>query len=203
MVTAASAFTEAELSEKQIQVEYALHGLGACLGEPVEVTRKGTSGIAVTGLVADTELRDLLRAALSDYTSAGWLTVDIRTVDEALSSVLAQPPRESAGGSARNRKEAVTANPIEASKPSVEDFLVAHFRKHPETQVASASSAKDPSKQAAQFASRAVSLSHAALAEAWVVAHGSAQSHGWLFRFAVRSDCWFSEGHDYEAGRIN
>jgi hypothetical protein len=184
VVTAGPAFTEEELSEKQIQVEYALHRFGACLGEPVQVTRKGASGIAVTGLVADTELRDVLRAALSNYTGAGWLTVDIRTVDEALSSVLAQQPRESADGSAG--KEAVTANTMVASKPPVEDFLVEYFREHPETQAASASSAKDPSKRAAQFAGRAVSLSQAALAEAWALRR-LAQSYGGLSDMPVRS----------------
>jgi|GEM_PF-767060 len=188
-----AAFTEAELSEKQIQVEYALHRFGACLGEPVQVTRQGVSGIAVTGLVADTELRDVLRAALSNYRSAGWLTVDIRTVDEALTSVLAQQPRESADGSAG--KEAVTANTMMASKPPVEDFLVEYFREHPETQAASASSAagassaKDPSKQAAQFAGRAVSLSQAALAEAWALRR-LAQSYGGFSDLPVRSQ-WF------------
>jgi hypothetical protein len=187
VVTAGAAFTETELSEKQLQVEYALHRFGACLGEPVQVTRKGASGIAVTGLVADTELRDVLRAALSNYTSAKWLTVDIRTVDEALSSVLAQQPRESADGSAG--KEAVTANTMVALKPPVEDFLVEYFREHPQTQAASASSAKDPSKQAAQFAGRAVSLSQAALAEAWALRR-LAQSYGGFSDLPVRSQ-WF------------
>jgi hypothetical protein len=148
------------------------------------VTRKGASGIAVTGFVADTELRDLLRAALSSYTSAGWLTVDIRTVDEALSSVLAQQPRESADGSAG--KEAVTANTMVASKPPVEDFLVEYFREHPETQAASASSVNDPSKQAAQFAGRAVSLSQAALAEAWALRR-LAESYGGFSDLPVHS----------------
>jgi hypothetical protein len=193
VVTASPAFTEAELSEKQIQVEYALHRFGACLGEPVQVTRKGASGIAVTGLVADTELRDVLRAALNNYTSAQWLTVDIRTVDEALSSVLAQKPRESADGAAG--KEAVTANTMVALKPPVEDFLVEYFREHPEPQAAGASSAagaspaKDPSRQAAQFAGRAVSLSQAALAEAWALRR-LAQSYGGFSDMPVRSQ-WF------------
>src|SRR6202035_3669552 len=119
--------------------------------------------------------------------SAGWLTVDIRTVDEALSSVLAQQPRESADGSAG--KEAVTANTMVASKPPVEDFLIEYFREHPEPQAASASVAKDPSKQAAQFAGRAISLSQAALAEAWALRR-LAQSYGGFSDMPVRSQ-WF------------
>jgi len=63
-VTARAPFTEAELSEKQIKVEYAVHRLNACLGGTVEVTRRGDSGIAITGLVADPERRDQIRAAL-------------------------------------------------------------------------------------------------------------------------------------------
>jgi hypothetical protein len=176
-VTAIAAFTEAELSEKQIEVEYAVHRLNACLGGSVEVTRKGVSGIAITGLVADPERRDQIRAALSDYASAGWLTVNIRTVDEALSSGLAQQPGEHTDTSAENQP--VRAGTIEAPKPPVEDLLVEYFRTHPEIQATDGSATNDPSKQAAHLASRTISLSQAALGEAWALRR-LAQSFGGL-----------------------
>jgi hypothetical protein len=78
--------SEAEFLATEIQAQYALHQLKACLGKPIQVRRDAAGHVEVGGLVETAEERDELRAALRILPGA---ILKVQTVAEAMQ---ATPP---------------------------------------------------------------------------------------------------------------
>jgi len=67
----------------EIEVYYALHRIGACLGEAIEVVRQPGGELDVRGVVVDANRKEQIRAALAGTAAH----VDVKSVQEALGSV--------------------------------------------------------------------------------------------------------------------
>jgi hypothetical protein len=67
----------------EIEVYYALHRLGACLGEAIEVVREPGGELGVRGVVVDAQRKEQIRAALAHSS----VRLDIKSVEEALGNV--------------------------------------------------------------------------------------------------------------------
>jgi hypothetical protein len=72
-----------DLTELEVEVWYALHRAGGCLGEPLEARRTADGRIRVEGIVSTLERRDQLLAALAPLAGPR-LAVDLRSANEVL-----------------------------------------------------------------------------------------------------------------------
>ncbi len=95
------AVVDAALAE--IEIHYALHRIGACLGEAVEVVRQPGGGLEVRGVVVDAPRKQQVLAALAGTAAV----VDIKSVEEAVGSLGHNTLRVSRArpASARPRKD--------------------------------------------------------------------------------------------------
>lgn len=109
-----SSGTEAELARAEVEAMYALHGIGADLGEQVHVAPAG-GAVRVSAVVVDADRKQQLVAALQPIT---YLKLDILTVDEAISS---QTPEAS------DKHNGPPVEIIASSTPLLEDKLKEHF----------------------------------------------------------------------------
>jgi hypothetical protein len=80
---AVEAVSEADLVSAEVQAWEALHRLGALLGEPVEVARGSSHRVEVRGLASSEERKQAIIEAVG---AIPLVTVDVRTVDEALAA---------------------------------------------------------------------------------------------------------------------
>jgi hypothetical protein len=90
---AVEAVSEADLVSAEVQAWEALHRLGALLGEPVEVARGSSHRVEVRGLASTEERKQAIIEAVG---AIPLVTVDVRTVDEALAAKRAHPETASA-----------------------------------------------------------------------------------------------------------
>ncbi len=72
------------LDVAELEVRYALHRAGACLGEPVEVMQDSEGRIVVRGIAATSARKSELLNALTNLDTPVWLNLDIQTIEEAL-----------------------------------------------------------------------------------------------------------------------
>jgi hypothetical protein len=80
------------LDAAEMEVRYALHRAGACLGDPIELVRDAEKGITVRGITnTDARKSELLRN-LATLKAPVWLKIDIRTIEEALRDDVLETP---------------------------------------------------------------------------------------------------------------
>jgi hypothetical protein len=117
---AVEAVSEADLVSAEVQAWEALHRLGALLGEPVEVARGSSHRVEVRGLASTEERKQAIIEAVG---AIPLVTVDVRTVDEALAAKRARNGAASATASAAASVEggasaAPAASAARASMPT-------------------------------------------------------------------------------------
>lgn len=155
-----------DMTRLELEAYFALHVARACLGEPVEIVREPSGGLAVRGTVTGAERKAELLAALSPLDSQGWLHVDIQTIEEAMharallqglpSGVPAGMQLSDAGSSGAPVRILSERLPLQAR---IEQYLGAREK----------SPAAERIRSFSEFAGRAVLLSEQALREAWAM----------------------------------
>lgn len=164
--------SEIELLEAETQALYALHRMGACTGEPVEVSREPGGGVIVRGLVETAERKEELDAALSDI---GLVAIKIQTPEEALatSNAPASPAEESAPPEETPPFRIGLTKAVKADKIPIEPQLRAHFNRlrsaSPLSGQQSEAASAETDEAITALSNQSVSLSEAALMEAWAL----------------------------------
>jgi hypothetical protein len=130
-----------DLASLEVQAQYLLHDLDACLGEPIEAADTG-GAVVVRGLVSDASRKAALSAALAVLRSP-LLKIDILTYDEASRQIPARPVVPATQASAR------------AARLPLEDVLSRHFR--------------NDGERISAFSRDVVITADTALAQAWAV----------------------------------
>jgi hypothetical protein len=154
-----------ELSVAEVELRYLLHRSGACRGEPVEVVRESGSRIVVRGLVETPERKAELLAALSELETRPFVALQIETVEEAARS--APPPGELVSDESSLSGATVEFPPEEqmtvssARRLPIEEELQRYFTEN--------LGSPPVHEEVTRLSNRAVTLSEAALAEAWAV----------------------------------
>ncbi|MCZ2076266.1 MAG: hypothetical protein LC130_14860 [Bryobacterales bacterium] len=128
----------------EIEVLYALHGVRACIGEPIEVVRSSERTLMVRGVVDSAERKEQLMTALSRVGHATDLSADIKTTAEILREI--GPP----GVHLKDRAD---------GGPTFPDALERYFTGRPEK----------PSLAAARFVDQTLYRADTLMAEAWAV----------------------------------
>ncbi|MFN7999112.1 MAG: hypothetical protein U0Q18_36155 [Bryobacteraceae bacterium] len=146
------------LDEREVEIHYALHQAGACLGEPVQVNRK-KDGVTVSGVVETAERRSQLMAMLSKIGGKPWLDVELKIPGDQRGLVRRVENADSSSGSAQT-------NPPD---PPGWQAVAEHFR-----------TLADARQRTAEFATHAITLSDGASREGWALRrlaerYGSAQ----------------------------
>jgi hypothetical protein len=155
---AAPPVSDADLVAAHVQALSALHRLGALLGEPIEVVRGASRRIEVRGLAATAERKQAIAEAVSGIPL---VTVDVRTIDEA---VAARRHRPAAPAAAAPDLEATTA---QTGTVPIQALLDAYL-------------AAPPRGRSQAFATEVVSISRDAMRRAWALER--------LARFALALD---------------
>ena len=134
-----------------IEAEYALHRVGACLGEAIEVLRDPSGRIQIHGLAETAKRKAELLDALAQLGSASWMSIDIQTLEEASAQ---WTPRAAATS---------RATQTSAARLPVQDQLDEFF--------AERGTPKDSGRQRriAEFTTEAISASDLALAHGWAL----------------------------------
>ncbi len=152
--------SESELLATELEIRYALHRSGACLGEPVRVSRDASGQIAVSGLVENADRRQQLVAALEEVEGAERVKIDIRTVREL---------EESRAASTKTRRIVVGSDDagarIEVKARQQAPLEEALFRYHQERGL----SAREAAEEAIRVSNHCVALAETILAEAWAL----------------------------------
>ena len=120
------------LDDLQIQTLYALHRIGACLGDPISVERNDRS-VVVSGLLDSSERRKEIAEALAGLSGTGCLRIQLKTVEEALiaegaSSTPAQAPEPTSRFNVRMRTAALDSVLLQIFKPVGDPALAATKR---------------------------------------------------------------------------
>ncbi|MCI0721192.1 MAG: hypothetical protein L0338_19800 [Acidobacteria bacterium] len=115
--------------EAEIQAQYSLHRLKACLGEPIEVLRTPAGQIEVGGLVATPERKEDLRAALE---GVPFLKIRIRTVGEALQQHSSSPQDLTNSSPMKEDSSAHQTVTVPFSRLPIQDRLEQILREPPE-----------------------------------------------------------------------
>lgn len=133
----------------------AVHEERLCLGDPLEVRRKG-GRIEVIGLVRNEEQKQALLARLAPLELANLLTTRVQTLEEALKENEQTRPASLPHAGPRDILVHATARPLD-------DLLMAYFRQVSQDNPAGLA------RRVIDFSNRAVSLAEAALSEAWAL----------------------------------
>ncbi len=165
-----------EILAKAIEIEYALHRVGACLGGEMRVVIE-PKGLRIAEEPASPERRKELRAALAAVSMPTWVTRQSGTSDR-------KPSRAATA-------EVRVAEPGTATAPPAEDAVRTYLQAHPE---AAGANAGDPPALAANYASRVLSNASAAVREAWALrrlaetysAEGLPSQSRWLLETMLR-----------------
>ena len=163
--------TEIELLETETQADYALHRLGACTGEPIEVRREPSGHVVVQGLVETPERKAQLEEILRPMPL---VAVNIQSSEDA------SPPNAALDGSLSEAARAAeppqsvaeAIQKIPASKSPIEDQLRKYFTRLSAGDLGHARVESEPAavdEEITALSNEAVSLSEAALMEAWAL----------------------------------
>ena len=149
--------SQSDLAAAEIEVRYALHRARVCLGGSVEVARDPPGYISVAGFVETEERKAELLAALHELEALPLVKVDLRTPEPASAT-------ESRGAAGQPGKVIVSS----PERLPIERELRRYFEK---------AGIANVEEEITRVSNRAVSLSQAALSEAWalrrlVEAHG-------------------------------
>jgi len=137
-----------EQTRREVEVQYALHRLGACLGEQVEIVKQPAGRILVRALVENEQRKALLGAALR---AVPFVQVEIKSLTEAPKTA---PERSTA-------IEPGTEMTVTGSRLPIQELLEDYFKRRYEP-------AEVP-RRIAELANDATSLSQNLLAEAWAI----------------------------------
>lgn len=148
----------AELAAAELEARYALHRAQADLGEPIEIFRHPSGKIEVRGLANTAERKTELLAALQDIPH---VTAQIRAVEEA-----AQEAPEASSKLSEQHKIQVIGR-----KLPIQERLECYFA---QPAVLPPGEAAGPvpvriRREIEEFSNRSLSLSEAALSEAWAL----------------------------------
>ena len=164
--------SEIELLEAETQALYALHRMGACTGEPVEVGREPGAGVIVHGLVETSERKEQLDAALHNI---ALVEVKIQTPEEALETTgaPASPAEESAPPEDAPPLRIGRTQAVKPDKIPIEPQLRAYFNRLRSTSPLGGQRAETASTETDEaitaLSNQSISLSEAALMEAWAL----------------------------------
>ncbi len=154
--------TSPSFEDLEVSAIYALHGMHACLGEPIEVVRE-TGELVVRGVAESPERRDQLVAGLSVLGARAPVRLDIRTVAEEAgdAATSAYIPVQSAPS---------LSAPVAAiaERLPIEDRLVQYFSEHPGAAL-DAGLGPDAGHAAVALANQAVTASRMLSSDAWAV----------------------------------
>jgi anti-sigma factor RsiW len=163
--------TEIEWLEAETQARYALHQMGACTGEPVEVRREPSGRVVVQGLVETPERKEKLEEILRHIPL---VTVNIQSARNL------GPPGVAPGGASLDGKQ--TEAPLypvaganqqaPAGKSPIEDLLREYFTHLSGPDPGHSRMGGRPraiDEEVTSLSNEAVSLSEAALMEAWAL----------------------------------
>ena len=145
----------ADLDAAEVDALFHLHGIRACLGEPVEILRQAER-IEIRGLARDERRLEELLAALAGLRETGLATVNIQTVDDAVRAT-ALPP-----GPAQEAADSIRSS---SGRLPIEERLERHFR---ETSLPGLPPAAIR-REVAEFIRLATAQSEAMLDEAWAL----------------------------------
>lgn len=161
--------TQAELDASEMAVRFALHKVGACLGEPVEVVRE-PKRILVRGVVESAARKQELLTVLSELQDLQPGSIDIHALDEVGSDDSmeftegvsdASPVSDSQLAREENRTTFV------ATEVPIQNRLTQYFRNHWDE--AGTGPIDNLSRQTMQFSARTVDESKRTLTEAWAL----------------------------------
>lgn len=139
-----------DLGEREIDIYYALHRIGACLGDPLSVERLPSGKFAVAGMVQSEEVKENILTILGNFSG---IEAKVTTVAEAVRQRTVQ-----ASGS---RPSTSIELHVDNSSYPVRTRLQAYFATAPNLQTRS--------RAIANLSNRAISLSSSGLAQAWAI----------------------------------
>lgn len=148
--------TLGRLSSVEVAVHYALHQAKACLGESIDVVSTPSGKVEVRGLVTSAERKKALLTALREIPLAN---LNIETIEEATRTDSFASQR-----TAHEGPDASSGPPVESTitvrphRLPIQDQLKRHFASHANANV-----------KIAELSTEAVSLSRAALSDAWAL----------------------------------
>jgi hypothetical protein len=163
--------TEIELLEAEMQADYALHRLGACTGEPVEVRREASGHVAIEGVVETPERKAQLEEILRPIPLVAvnlQSSEDVAPPDAAADSSLSEA--EQAEEPPQPVAEAIRR--IHFGKSPIEDQLRRYYTRLSAGDLRHARVESEPAavnEEITALSNEAVSLSGAALMEAWAL----------------------------------
>ncbi len=150
--------TEAELRNAEVSALFALHRVGADLGEQIEILRDSAWQVVVRGLVETADRKEQLIESLRDLPL---VTTQIQTVEEAqraASQKLSAAPAP-AVSTATADSEPVVASGRNSQQQAFRAALEKYF----------ASSGGATARRITELTNRSLALSEAALARAWAL----------------------------------
>lgn len=160
--------TDAELLAAEIQARYLLHRAKACLGDPIQITREGREWIAVRGLAKSATQKAELLFALE---AVPLVKVEIQTVEEAMRATAAESRSQPGRSQSRDDTASEPASQFQNTRLPIEE-IVDKGSATPSNLAGRAeesSAAAELRQRLARVSNEAVSLSKAALDEAWAL----------------------------------
>jgi hypothetical protein len=138
-----------EIAERELAVRYALHRIGACLGEPIHIDVAADGLVTVTGLAEQESRRQELHNAVQKL---GYVRLNVQTVADALSVNASDHP---------NPADAPGPTRVAGRKAPIEERLEAYFRR--------SSGESDIPRRISALSNRATVATAEMLAHAWAV----------------------------------
>ncbi len=153
-----------------LRVRYAIHQAGLCAGGPISIAEED-SGIAVTGVVNSPNEKVGLLDRLAGLKLPDWVSVEIRTVEEAASQTAADPASSATEARSVGAVSGADNGVVVAeAKLPIQDELEEYFAAHPLSTPGSGSQTgrEDAglSSKIMTFANEAVTTSESGLAHA-------------------------------------
>ncbi len=157
-----------ELTAAEVEAMLALHRVKACLGGMNTVTRSSMGRIEVHGVVDSAERKEEILAALQGIP---WVDAKILTVEEAVNSTpLALPdPNASQNEAEISAPGQPETTEVLRGKLPIQDLLEKYFTETRQAVSAGPNKSAGAAQQITELSNRAVSLSEAALEEAWAL----------------------------------
>lgn len=147
--------SEAELDRLELRAMHVLHRTGACMGEPVKVTRN-SSGVMVRGMLESPARKRELLANLAPLQVLPLFAVELTATDENAQTELPQ----AAADTARSEPSVRVANgELKAAK-----HLASYFGRH-----SGPEDTEDVQRQVNRFSTESLNGAHDLLAHTWAV----------------------------------
>lgn len=163
-----------ELINLQANAEYQLHRIRACVDDSISVVQQTGSGVRISGVVDNAGRKEQILRALERVPDPRWMTVDIKTLDEAAAASkpsLPVTPEQALPSANTPVRVAVESLPLD-------NLLLAYFETHalpaslplPASRAGAEGKLPESAKvRAAAYASAIVSLSQTSYRESWAI----------------------------------